>query len=262
MDLNEKRILGRSGLTVGRLGVACGYGAPTEAFEEAFDKGVNYFYWGSLRRSNMVRAMRNISAKGKRDKLVVVIQVYNRIAGMLAGSVEKGLRKAGLEYADVLLLGWHNSLPSARLLEAAERLRESGKVNVLAMSGHHRPAFPKVAEKGIFDIFHVRYNAAHRGAETDVFPKLPGEGRPGIVTYTATRWGRLLKPGKMPPGEKTPSGSDCYRFVLTNPEVDVCMTGPKNREQMQEALRTLELGPLSPDEMEWMRRIGDHIHGK
>jgi len=262
MDLKEKRILGRSGLIVGRLGVACGYGAPTEAFEEAFDKGVNYFYWGSLRRSNMVRAMRNISAQGKRDQLVVVIQVYNRIASMLAGSVEKGLRKAGLDYADVLLLGWHNSLPSAKLLEAAQRLKDSGKVKFLAMSGHHRPAFPKVAENGIFDIFHVRYNAAHRGAETDIFPRLPREGRPGIVTYTATRWGRLLKPGKMPPGEKTPGGSDCYRFVLSNPDVDVCMTGPKNREHMREALRTLELGPLSPEEMDWMQRIGDHVRGK
>jgi aryl-alcohol dehydrogenase-like predicted oxidoreductase len=262
MDLRESRILGRSGLEVGRLGVACGYGAPTEAFEEAFEQGVNYFYWGSLRRSNMVRAMKNIVGQGKRDKLVVVIQVYNRIAGMLAGSVEKGLRKAGLEYADVLLLGWHNSLPSARLLDVAQRLKESGKVKSLAMSGHHRPAFPKVAKKGIFDIFHLRYNAAHRGAENDVFPELPKDDRPGIVVYTATRWGKLLDSRKTPPGEKTPSGSDCYRFVLMNSDVDVCMTGPKNREQMQEALRTLELGPLSPEELEWMRRVGDHVRGK
>ena len=259
--MKEKRILGRSGLEVGRLGVACGYGAPTDAFEEAFEQGVNYFYWGSLRRSNMVRAMKNISARGKRDQLVVVIQVYNRIASMLAGSVEKGLQKAGLDYADVLLLGWHNSLPSARLLDAAQKLKENSRVKTLAMSGHHRPAFPVVAEKGIFDIFHVRYNAAHRGAETDVFPKLPNDDRPGIVTYTATRWGKLLKAGKMPSGEKTPNGSDCYRFVLSNPDVDVCMTGPKNREQMQEALKTLELGPLNEEEMDWMKLVGDHVHG-
>lgn len=262
MDLKEKRILGRSGLIVGRLGVACGYGAPTEAFEEAFEQGVNYFYWGSLRRSSMVRAMKNISARGKRDQLVVVIQVYNRAAAMLAGSVERGLRKAGLDYADVLLLGWHNSLPAARLLDAAHKLKDSGKVKFLAVSGHHRPAFPVMAENGIFDIFHIRYNAAHRGAEADIFPKLPKDGRPGIVTYTATRWGKLLKPGKMPPGEKTPSGSDCYRFVLSNPDVDMCMTGPKNRQHMQEALRTLELGPLNPEEMGWMQRVGDHVRGK
>jgi hypothetical protein len=31
MDLKEERTLGRTALTVGRLGVACSYGAPTEA---------------------------------------------------------------------------------------------------------------------------------------------------------------------------------------------------------------------------------------
>ncbi|UCD57363.1 MAG: hypothetical protein JSV16_16405, partial [Candidatus Hydrogenedentota bacterium] len=123
MDLKGKRILGRSGLEVGRLGVSCGYGGPTAAFEEAFEKGCNYFYWGSFRRSSMANAIKTISAQGRRDKLVVVIQVYNRIAGMMAGSVERGLKKAGLDYADVLLLGWHNSLPSPKLLEAAQKLK-------------------------------------------------------------------------------------------------------------------------------------------
>jgi len=135
MDLKERRILGRSGLEVGRLGVACGYGAPTAAFEEAFEKGCNYFYWGSFRRSSMAKAIKNISAQGRRDKLVVVIQIYNRIASMMVGSVERALKKGGLDYADVLLLGWHNSLPSPRLLKAAQKLKESGKIKFLAMSG-------------------------------------------------------------------------------------------------------------------------------
>jgi aryl-alcohol dehydrogenase-like predicted oxidoreductase len=262
VDFNEKRILGRSGFEVGRLGVACGYGAPTAAYEEAFERGCNYFYWGSFRRSSMAAAIKNIDAQGRRDKLVVVIQVYNRIASMLQGSVERGLTKAGLDYADVLLLGWHNSLPSQKLLDVAQRMREEGKVKSLAMSGHHRPAFPVVAEKGIFDIFHVRYNAVHRGAEDDVFPKLPKENRPGMVTYTATCWGKLLKHRKVQAGEKLPRASDCYRFVLSNPDVDVCMTGPRNREQMREALRTLELGPLSREELTWMKRAGDSVYGR
>jgi hypothetical protein len=60
-DQNRFRILGRTGLKVGRLGVACSYGAPTAAFEEAFEQGVNYFYWGSRRKASMARAIRNIN---------------------------------------------------------------------------------------------------------------------------------------------------------------------------------------------------------
>jgi predicted aldo/keto reductase-like oxidoreductase len=69
-----------------------------------------------------------------------------------------------------------------------------------------------------------------------------------------------LNPKKMPPDELPPPASSCYRFALSNPAVDVCMSGPKDREQMQEALRTLELGPLSPEEMDRMKKIGDHVH--
>ena len=71
MDENRFRILGRTGLKAGRLGVACSYGAPTAAFEEAFEQGVNYFYWGSMRKESMARAIRNIIGRGKRDELVI-----------------------------------------------------------------------------------------------------------------------------------------------------------------------------------------------
>ena len=130
----------------------------------------------------------------------------------------------------------------------------------LALSGHNRRLFVELAGLGIFDIFHVRYNAAHRGAEKDIFPHIQGEGRPGIVSYTATRWGQLLKKKMMPAGEDTPPASHCYRFALSNPSVDVCVCGPKNSFQMEEALMTLEQGPLSPEEMDRMIRIGDYVH--
>ena len=70
MDENRLRSLGRTGLKVGRLGVACSYGAPTAAYEEAFEQGVNYFYWGSVRKVSMARAIRNIIANGKHIYLI------------------------------------------------------------------------------------------------------------------------------------------------------------------------------------------------
>ena len=38
------------------------------------------------------------------------------------------------------------------------------------------------------------------------------------------------------------------------------MTGPANEAQAVEALRAIELGPMSPEELAWMRRVGDFIH--
>ena len=67
---------------------------------------------------------------------------------------------------------------------------------------------------------------------------------------------------KMPPGEVPPSASDCYRFVLSNPAVDLCLCGPRDLNQMQEALQTLDLGPLDPEEMTRLKKIGDYVRAR
>jgi aryl-alcohol dehydrogenase-like predicted oxidoreductase len=259
MDFNQRRILGRTGLSVGCLGIACSYGAPTEAYEEAFERGVNYFYWGSMRKTAMAQAVRKIVKKGRREELVIVIQSYSRSAVLLESFFRKGLRTLGIDRADVLLLGWFNQRPSSRVMERALAMREKRMFRFLGLSGHNRSLFPTLAESSEFDLFHFRYNAAHRDAEEEIFPKL-APGWPGLVAYTATRWGDLLNPKKMPPGEAPLRGADCYRFVLTHPMVDVCITGPKNTQQMREALKALDLGPLSDEEMGRVRRIGDYVH--
>jgi aryl-alcohol dehydrogenase-like predicted oxidoreductase len=260
MDEAHLRTLGRTGLKVGRLGVASGYGAPAAAFEEAFDRGVNYFYWGSLRRRAMAEAIRHINARGQGDRLVILIQSYSRSPLLMERFFHQALRRLRLDHADILLLGWHNRPPSERLLERAVAMQAKGMFRFLGISGHHRPLFAELAADETYDLFHVRYNAVHRGAETEVFDRLSQIGRPGVVTYTATRWGDLLDPRKMPAGEAPCSAADCYRFVLSQPSVDVCMTGPKNIAQMRDALTALDSGPLPAETLAGMRRIGDYLH--
>ena len=256
----ERVTLGRSGLAVGPLAVSGGYGAGSGAILRAFDRGVNYFYHGSRRRAGMAQAIRELVAAGRRDEFVVLLQSYARTPGLMERWLARGLRQLGIEAADVLLLGWYNSRPPDRVLERAARMVERGLVRHLAISAHHRPAFVGYAADPRFAILHIRYNAAHTGAEADLFPRLGAANRPGTVAYTATRWGSLLSPGKMPPGEAPLRARDCYRFVLTNPDFNVCMTGPKDDAEMDEALAALAAGPLAADEAERIRRIGRFVH--
>jgi predicted aldo/keto reductase-like oxidoreductase len=171
------------------------------------------------------------------------------------------LKSAGLDYADVLILGYFSKRPPQRLIDGARKMKEKGLIRFIGLSSHNRKLMAGLAEEGDFDVFHLRYNAAHRGAETESFPAMQGEKRPGVVAFTATRWGKLLDPKKMPAGEPPPTAPDCYRFVLSNPAVDVCMMGTRTIEQMRENLAVLDRGPMSEEELVRMRRIGDHVHG-
>jgi aryl-alcohol dehydrogenase-like predicted oxidoreductase len=255
----ERRILGRTGLEVGRLGMAASYGVPARAVEQAFERGVNYLYWGSMRRGPFGQALRNL--KSQRDRMVLVLQTYSRVAALVKPSVELALRNLGFDYADVLLLGFWSHQPPPRIMDASRRLRDRGLIRNIAISTHHRPMVASLAAESEVNVVHVRYNAVHPGAEHEVFPLLPKNGdRPGMVAFTATSWRQLLDPKRVPSGERVPTATDCYRFVLTNPAVDVCMTGPANETQAAEALSALELGPMNPEELAWMRRVGDFIH--
>jgi len=259
-DLTQKVTLGRTGLQTSRLGIGSSYGVSRRACRTAFDAGVNYFFWGSIRTRSMALAIRDIVRSGGRDELIVVLQCYVRFPWLIPRSIEQGLRALRLDHADVLLLGWHEKPPAPRILEVVEQQRQQGRFNHLAISSHQRPLFPALLRDGRYDVFHLRYNAAHTGAEQDIFPHLPESGGPGIVSFTCTRWGDLLHPDKMPAGQAPLTAADCYRFVLASPHIHVAICGPKNDAEMAHALTALEAGPPDEEELARMRTIGRHVH--
>lgn len=265
MNFTPKVTLGRTGLEVGRLGISSSFGAPAAAYEEAFDRGCNYFTWGTFirgRSSEMKTAIRSIVKKGRRDDLVLSMLTYAHSAMLTEYFFKKGLRAAGVAYADVLILGYFSKSPPRRIIDGALHLKEKGLVRHIGLTSHNRKLFPELYKEGLIDVFHIRYNAVHRGAETETFPFLSGENRPGVVAFTATCWQKLLKAKKMPPGVSQPSAADCYRFVLSNPAVDVCMMGAKTIDQMRENLKIPDSDPMTAEELERMRTIGNHIYGK
>ena len=252
----QKTTLGRTGLKVSRIGIGSSYGINAAALEEAFERGINYFYWGTMRTSAMAQAIHHLAPK-HRNGLVVVVQSYVSWPWLLRSSVERALQRLRLDYADILLLGKKDKLPTPAVLDEVHKLKASGKFRFLAISAHQRPMFQQYIQQQTCDIIMTRYNAAHTGSEREVFPHLPAENRPGVIAYTATRWGTLLKPVE---GERTPTACDCYRFVLRNPNVDVCLCGPANRAQLEDAYRALSLSPMTDEEMEWMRRVGKIVY--
>ena len=251
---------------VSRLGIATGFGVPAASIENAFhEHNLNYFYLSFLKRSQIKIALGNLLPQ-YRDKMVIVLPTFSPVntGFFLRRSVEAWLRRLQLDTIDIVLLQSVRK-PSPQLFNQTLKLKEEGKVRFIGMSSHKRPLFGRIARGELdlpLDLFQIRYNAVHRGAEEDIFCHLPQENRPGIVIYTATCWRKLLQARNMPAGEAPLTAADCYRFVLSNPNVNVCVTGPSTAEQMAENLTALAGGPLSDEKMARVKRIGDHIHRK
>src|SRR2546426_10975711 len=111
--------LGRTGLRVSRLGIGSSFVGSERVIEAAVEQGINYLYWGSIRRPAFGRAIRQL-ARRDREGVVLTVQSYSRVAALLAPSIEIALRRAGIDYFDFLLLGMWNAPPGAAMIAAAQ----------------------------------------------------------------------------------------------------------------------------------------------
>jgi aryl-alcohol dehydrogenase-like predicted oxidoreductase len=248
------------GRRVFRLGLATNFGVEGVDLEWALEQGVNYVFWPP----NARKVTQSLKAALKRDRESLVL-ASGPTTGYFGGSIKRAcdrlLKTLGTEYLDVFQIFWlgRTSAWTPSTIDTLVSLRESGKVRAIGVSIHDRKRAGKLAADSPLDMLMIRYNAAHPGAEIDIFPHL-AKRKPAIVAYTATRWRGLLK---RPKGWSGPvmTAPDCYRFCLSNPHVDLVLTGPKTRQQLQENISNLrQKGPLSEEENGWIRDFGQVVH--
>ena len=254
--------LGRTGLKVHRLGLSATNRPGKKTIYRALDEGINYFFAYGF-DTQMMGTLRDVF-KANRDKYVIATGAYNLLVSHtnIRRTLEKRLRQLRTDYIDVFLFLGVMKPKQLRdeVMSEMIRLREEGKARFIGLSTHDRKLAGKLAEEGDLDVLMIRYNAAHRGAEEDIFTHLEAHN-PGIVSYTATRWRYLLKrPRNWPEDGRIPNAGECYRFVLSNPQVHVCMNAPSNANHLEENLSALHQGPLPEEDMEFMRKFGDAVH--
>ncbi len=243
-----------------RLGLATNYGVEGVDLDWALEQGVNYVFWTPNAR-RVTKSLKAAIKRGRESLVLACGPTTGYFGGGIKNACDRLLKKLDTEYLDIFQLFWlgRTSAWTPSTINALVSLRESGKVRAIGVSIHDRKRAGKLVIDSPLDMLMIRYNAAHPGAELDIFPHL-AKRKPAIVAYTATRWRGLLK---RPKGWNGPvmTASDCYRFCLSNPNVDLVLTGPKNRQQLQENLSNLqEKGPLSEEENRWIRDFGQVVH--
>ena len=253
----HRQILGK---TVHRYGISASYGLDEAGVREAIELGANYIFWSPVKK--FLRTIIRDTVMKERERFVLATgPVLGYFAGSVRRAVEKALRASGSDYLDVVQVFWAGrmSFLTRSVLGELVKLRDEGKARAIGVSIHDRKRAAKLAALGPLDFFMIRYNAAHPGAEVDIFPHLPAR-KPVIAAYTATSWRKLLTPPKGWTGPAATAG-DCYRFCLTNPNVDLVVSAPKTAAEMRENMQALARGPLSDEEMAHMRALGKAVHG-
>lgn len=240
-------------------------------------------------------ALRTLCGRGSavRDKVVLATVSYITHPGKLLSALADQFTELGIDYVDVFHWGWitddDDMLPlikkahqlkgagaatkTIRQMQAMQQMQQEqaatvneallkrGLVRYIGASFHSRAAARHWMRN--LDVLMVRYNLAHLGAEQDIVPFLYGhkEQDPGMVVFNVAHEGTShffhLPPPGYPSDQYVPSIPDCYRLALSNPWVDLVLTGLSNRREIDLALAAVARGPLSEEEQTLMRRYAD-----
>ncbi|HEV2491682.1 MAG TPA: aldo/keto reductase [Terriglobia bacterium] len=229
-----------------RLGLATRGNTHLEAGDVAYavKRGVNYLNWCGY-DDGLARALRE--GRLERDRVVLAAQLQSRDADGAAAELERYNRLLGTDRVDVAAFyyveeerEWEEIIGPEGALETVAEARRHGLIRLIGLTTHQRRLGARWVESGKLDLLMIRHNAAHRGAEDDVFPVTSRLHIP-VVTFTAQRWGALRqKTPDDPAGFKPPEAREWYRFALAHPAVSVVLMAPDNRRELEHDLSLLD----------------------
>lgn len=239
------------------------------------------------------QALRTLCGHGSavREQIVLATVSYVNHPEKLPGILVDQFAELGVDYIDIFHWGWiTDDQDMVRLIKKARQLQRmgdtSGTVSILqskkqeqeeqaaavneelrrrGLVRHIGASFHSRAAARLWmrnmDVMMLRYNISHLGAEQDIVPFLSGEKArdPGMVVFNVAHQGRYpfhLPPPDYPAGQYVPSIPACYRFALSQPWVDLVLTGLTSREEVDQALSAVEQGSLSEEEQTAMVRYG------
>ncbi len=247
----------------------------------AVERGVNYLNWCG-RPDGLSKAVSEMGAS--RDRIVLAWQIQSSSEDGARRELDDALDELKTETIDIATLyyvesesEWCRHATKGGAYTALAKAKEEGALRMIGLTSHQRAMAASIAAGEILpdvadrdgrldparplDMLMLRYNAAHRGAERDVFPITDPIDLP-VVVYTCLRWGALSQSTAAdPPGFVPPDAKEWYRFCLANPSVAVAIAAPDGREELEHDFSLLDdwRNP-TPEEFDILRSHGDRVY--
>ena len=156
-----------------RMGIAGNYGIDSSDIIWAAENGANYWIWGMSYKKVSDGIKEVISTD--REKHVIAMLGWGLFGWQVRKSVENALRQLNTDYLDVFKLGWlgRTSFYRKGIIDTLLQLKQEGKIKIIGTSIHDRPRAGRLTIESEIDLFMIRYNAKHPGAERRQRPRAP-----------------------------------------------------------------------------------------
>ena len=252
-----RTVLGRTGLTVTRLGIGGAYCESVDGYRKAIDAGVNYMDTARVYRDGEDEKVIGAAIKGQRDRLILATKTAKRDAESARTELETSLQMLGVDYIDIYQLHHLNTqeerdqaLAPDGALEMAQKARDEGLIRFIGVTGHDWVEIGHAVDTGFFDTVLCWYNCAMKTPEDTVFPAAD-EHNTGVVIMNASRNDRLFADADEPAPEQF------YRYVLSHKSVNLTIYGLRDVERFHRVAEALsERETLTPEEQVDLEKYG------
>jgi hypothetical protein len=227
------------------------------AIPAAFELGINFFFVTTDMHWPLYEASRHgledlfASRPGIRDEIVVAGACYPTQPEFCVAPFRELVQALpGLERVDLLVAGGAYAadlIPRVNVLRTATRALGARAVGA---SFHDRRTAALAANHGLVDLCYVRYNPAHPGARTDLFPHLTPGKRP-VFNFKSTMGcvpHDRLKQLNINPDLWYPTPPDYYRYALSRAQMDGLLFSVAEVDQLAALDEGMQSGGLTPEE--------------
>lgn len=285
----EYSILGKSDLNISRIGFGCMSLKPDQkdfkdVVHAAMDKGINYFDTADLYDKGENERLLGKAFKGKRDQVIIASKAGNQWRADGSGwdwnprkdyilkCADDSLRRLQTDYIDLFQLhGGTLDDDIDESIEAFEILIQQGKIRYYGLSSIRPNVIRKHVEDGKLVSVMTQYSLLDRRPEETTLQYLK-DNQVGVVIRGSVASGLLIdKPAKpyldwsenevasaaaevrKLSNESKHSAQIAIQYVLQHPAVTSVIVGMHTPQQLADALKAVDLQPLSSEEMQMLK---------
>ncbi|MBE9138034.1 aldo/keto reductase [Nodosilinea sp. LEGE 07088] len=250
------------GNSVSRLGLAGQQPMESGCVDLAWQAGVNYFFSYGVGDNPIINDLKPLLQQ-HRESVIVATGSEKRELNHWREYLEQVQQTLDISTIDILFAEYVSPADDWQQVKALAdqlyRWKSEGVIRYVGITTHNRAIAQQLNQESLCDVLMHRYNMAHRKAEETVLPMAEAAKIP-VVAFTSTRWGTLLqKPTDWPTAP--PTALDCYRFGLSQPAIQLVLTAPKTRKELEANLAVLKSPPMSEQEAVHWRQFGDLVYG-